>query len=73
MFAHRGNGIGVCDRSREENGDYKQIAHISTDREIKWYSQRVSPAHRAEIEGYAMTADPNISATQEAKVFNKRP
>lgn len=32
-----GNGITVCNKAAEENGDYKQIAHISDCGEIKWY------------------------------------
>jgi len=32
-----GNGITVCDKSREEYGDYKRIAHIRESGIIKWY------------------------------------
>lgn len=36
-----GNGITVCNKAVEENGDYKQIAHIADCGKIKWY---VNPA-----------------------------
>lgn len=29
MFCCLGNGITVCDRNREEHGDYKNVAHIA--------------------------------------------
>ena len=32
-----GNGITVCNKAVEENGDYKFIAHISEKGNIKWY------------------------------------
>lgn len=32
-----GNGITVCNKAVEEYGDYKTIAHISNNGEIKWY------------------------------------
>ena len=32
-----GNGITVCNKAAEENGDYKKIAHISDRGNIKFY------------------------------------
>ena len=32
-----GNGITVCNKAVEENGDYKHIAHISECGKITWY------------------------------------
>lgn len=32
-----GNGITVCNKAVMEHGDYKQIAHISTNGKIKYY------------------------------------
>lgn len=32
-----GNGITVCDKAVQENGDYKVIAHIRETGKIKWY------------------------------------
>lgn len=37
-----GNGITVCNKAVEENGDYKQIAHIAECGKIKWYINPVS-------------------------------
>ena len=32
-----GNGVTVCNKAVMENGDYKQIAHISNCGKITWY------------------------------------
>nr|DAZ71731.1 MAG TPA: hypothetical protein [Caudoviricetes sp.] len=32
-----GNGITVCNKAVEENGDYKRIAHIAECGKITWY------------------------------------
>ena len=32
-----GNGLTVCNKAAEENGDYKTIAHISECGKITWY------------------------------------
>jgi len=34
---HLGNGILVWNRAREVHGDYEKVAHIDSDRNIKWY------------------------------------
>lgn len=58
MFTFRGNGIGVCDKSREEYGDYLSLAHISYEREITYYTE-VSDYARERIEKFAQ--EDNIS------------
>lgn len=40
MFCCLGNGITVCDRSREENSDYKHVAHIAA-----WGGLRIRDPH----------------------------
>ena len=37
-----GNGITVCNKAVNENGDYKTIAHIRETGKIKWYVDPVS-------------------------------
>lgn len=32
-----GNGITVCNKAVQEDGDYKIIAHIANSGKIKWY------------------------------------
>lgn len=32
-----GNGVTVCNKAIEENGDYKKIAHIAECGKITWY------------------------------------
>lgn len=43
-----GNGITVCNKAVEENGDYKTIAHIANCGKITWY------ANSADIPGSAL-------------------
>lgn len=58
MFTFRGNGVGVCDKSREEYGDYISLAHISYERKITYYTE-VSDNARARIEKFVK--EDNIS------------
>ena len=37
FMGHLGNGITVCNKAVEENGDYKTIAHIANCGKITWY------------------------------------
>ena len=37
-----GNGVTVCNKAVEENGDYKKIAHIAECGKITWYVNPVS-------------------------------
>ncbi len=41
FMGHLGNGITVCNKAVEENGDYKSVAHIAECGKITWY---VNPA-----------------------------
>ena len=49
MFSHRGNGLGVSDRSREKNNDYLPVAHISDDGKIDWYDKKMPSAVKSKI------------------------
>lgn len=72
-FGHMGNGITVWDRSRTNGSrDYLTVAHISHDRIVDYWEE-VSDEQRAEIEKYAKTGDPQISQTQDQKVFSTPP
>ena len=68
-FGHLGNGITVWDNEREEHGDYMTVAHISTDRKIKYY-KGVKEDQKPEIEKYAQSANPTVSESQPYPVFN---
>lgn len=37
FMGHLGNGITVCNKAVEENGDYKSVAHIAECGKITWY------------------------------------
>lgn len=75
-YAHLGNGLVVYDRLNFDprTNDYRNIAHIDPDRVIKYYNNFVIPeSHKLIVEHIASTSDPNISATQDCKVFRMRP
>lgn len=68
MFCHMGNGISVCDRCREEYGDYMKVAHISYERQVT-YRNSVSDSDRAKIEEFAKSDNMTQSATQPYPVL----
>ena len=67
-FGHLGNGITVWNRKEEQHGDYKTIAHISHDRQVKFYEE-LPQNIKDKINHFALTANPTISATQDQPVF----
>lgn len=73
-FIHLGNGITVysTDILDESTNDYPTLAHIDRERVISYRQigiSKLSKADKKEIEHFAATANPNISATQTEKVF----
>lgn len=53
MFGCLGNGVTVCDRSREEHGDYKHIAHIDPCGAVMFYEQSTPPEIRQQVFNHA--------------------
>ena len=72
-FASLGNGLTAYDAITMCGGDYKKIAHIDVNRKITWYVQLLSSEDQTLIGETAQNADPNVSATQNQKVFHARP
>lgn len=52
-MARKGNGITVYNRAEEENGDYKNVAHIDNKGKIKYYDKKVPSKVKKEIESKA--------------------
>ena len=50
-----GNGLTICNKAVSEYNDYKHIAHISVEGEIKWYvsGDYCPPEEKSKIEKYA--------------------
>jgi hypothetical protein len=73
QYGHLGNGIVVWDNSiaDPDTKDYKKIAHIDGNRKVKYYVD-VTPDQKREIEYFAKTSNPTISATQNDPVFNEQ-
>lgn len=65
MFCRLGNGTSVCNRAKEEYGDYQHIAHIDDCGAISW---RV-PANK--IAGYALEEIHDYAKKQEVEFRNK--
>jgi len=72
-FGHLGNGITVWNRLETENGDFKTVAHIASDRTVTIYDENMPEEVKVKIYDFAEKEDPNISATQSGKVFENRP
>ncbi|MDR1060325.1 MAG: ssDNA-binding domain-containing protein [Clostridiales bacterium] len=56
-YGFLGNGITVWNRAEETNGDYKTMAHISTERETTVYDKDMPESVRARIEAAAQSPD----------------
>lgn len=72
-YGHLGNGLTVWNRLEEEHGDYRTVAHISTDRSVKIYDDDMPQAVRDEIQHIADTAEMMVSTTQNIPVFTVPP
>ena len=69
---HMGNGLSVCDTTKEKNGDYKKVAFIYPWRGVQFYG-KVSYELRSHVFSIARTDNRNVSSTQEQKVFRIAP
>ena len=49
-MARLGNGITVYNRSEEENGDYKNVAHINSNGKVKYFDKNIPSAIKKKIE-----------------------
>lgn len=65
LFMSRGSGISVCDKNREENNDYLNVAHISYNRKITYHTQDLSLDAMSAIEDFATFENTSISASQK--------
>lgn len=66
-----GNGITVCNKAIEENGDYKTIAHIADCGKITWYVNPASYVPGAELQKIEHAA--NIQGGKWEKWFSSLP
>jgi len=67
MSGHMGNGLVIW-----RKGEDMSIAHISPNREVSIY-KNLTKQEYIELVYIASTDDRNISVTQDARVFLKRP
>ena len=71
-FGHLGNGLTVWNRLEEKNNDYKTIAHIDINRNVKFYEE-LPENIKQKILTVAKTDNGNVSATQDQKRFATAP
>ena len=72
-FGHKGNGLVVWDSLHTECGDYQSVAHIRSDRSVKYFIEDLDQKYIDQIEQVARENDSNVSMTQEQKIFKTRP
>lgn len=65
-----GNGVTICDRNREENSDYRTVAHISYSRNITYYDKKMTQEAVTCIERFAKYSNMSASQTQAYPVLN---
>jgi hypothetical protein len=64
MFGHLGSGVTVFDGNRLKNSDYLTVAHISYQREIKYYTRDLSDEAKNQIENFAGFGNMAVSVCQ---------
>ena len=60
MFGFLGNGVTVCDRSRQEHGDYKTVAHIDPCGAVRLYDEKLPADAVKKINDHASTQARNF-------------
>lgn len=48
-----GNGVICCNSAVYNNGEYEQVAHISSSGDIRWYSTKMSEEIKEKIQNIA--------------------
>lgn len=73
-YGHLGNGLTFWDRDiqDERTRDYANIAFIDHNRSITFY-KNLRNKDKQFIINIALTSDPEVSVTQDTKVFSTRP
>ena len=61
-MARKGNGLTIYNKAEEENGDYKNVAHIDNKGKIKYYDKKVPSKIKKQIE---MEAKKMMEITKE--------
>jgi hypothetical protein len=69
-MARKGNGITVYNRAEEENGDYKNVAHISDNGTVKYYDKKLPNDVKKKIEMEAQKMKESV--TEGKRRFNTK-
>ncbi len=72
-YGFMGNGLTVWNRLEEVHGDYKTIAHIDDERNIRFWDDELPEIIKERIREIAATVETNISASQDIPVFSTPP
>ena len=52
-MARKGNGITIYNKAEEENGDYKNVAHIDSKGKVKYFDKKIPSNIKKQIEAEA--------------------
>ena len=72
-YGSKGNGLTVWNRLEEVHGDYKTIAHIDAERNVKFYDEKLPEIVKAKIRKVAATEQMDMSVTQKVPIFSTPP
>ena len=72
-YGFMGNGLTVWNRLEEAHGDYKTIAHIDDERNIRFWDDGLPEIIKERIREIAATVETNISVSQDIPVFSTPP
>ena len=60
-MARKGNGITIYNKAEEENGDYKNVAHIDNKGKVKYLDKKVPSNIKKEIEAEAQKMKESVN------------
>lgn len=63
-FGSLGNGVTVWDKKRQKHGDSLIVAHISRERNVKFYTNDLSDEAKKAIHRFAKKSNVRMSVTQ---------
>jgi hypothetical protein len=70
-MARKGNGITVYNRAEEENGDYKNVAHISDNGVVKYYDKNLPSNIKKKIEAEASKMKESVNESKVSDAWKK--
>ena len=67
-MARKGNGITIYNKAEEENGDYKNVAHISDNGVVKYFDKKIPSNIKKMIEKEATKMKESVNESKSIKL-----